>query len=199
MQDFTDHVRAARVYHDAWPTIAMDLDTCEYIWEEGAVGEEHQEGLMEDDGLGKDSSTQESNSNYTYYATKQKVGYVLVYAPYQNWTQTGIEYRYGVDDIWYRNHTCREYERPGWTDQGGTCNSGDITDHDEVWAEQRRQYTNPDVTCLGGGQGATVTYYSNKVGATASGGPYSFEDSEPTGECSGWLIKRVSVHTNDPN
>ena len=41
-------------------TIAMDFDTCEYIWEEGAVDEEHQEGLMEDDGLGKGSYTRQS-------------------------------------------------------------------------------------------------------------------------------------------
>ncbi len=44
------------------------------------------------------SSTHQSNfvgpqvsGGYTYYATKQKVGYVLVYGPYHNWTQTGIE------------------------------------------------------------------------------------------------------------
>ena len=33
--------------------LALNPDTCEYIWEEGAVAPEHQEGLFEDDGLGE--------------------------------------------------------------------------------------------------------------------------------------------------
>ena len=32
--------------------LALNPDTCEYIWEEGAVAPEHQEGLMEDVGPG---------------------------------------------------------------------------------------------------------------------------------------------------
>ena len=186
-------------------TLAINWDTCEYIEEEGAVAPEHQEGLMEDDGLGDDEPTHHSNymgpqmSNHNLVA-KHKTGWYDPVNVYVNFLQTGVEYRYGAVNIFYKNHSCRPFhlQSSGWEDLGGSCSWAYSNVQKTVEVTQDRDFRNTVFPCPEG-TGATVGYSYNKVGATVTGGPYGRESSRAEGDCAHLLGKRTRLYTNDDN